>query len=146
MAIDLRTQISEFVDGGTSPVSFGEIIGRPEGNRRYGGKGGTEGAGSGRRPPRPGSRWCWWPASSAGVVRRLDVELAGTIRVCHFKIRHTVKNGHVSVKVVQAPALQGGVTAAVSALRASVSASFVHIGQPEVITAPAHATNVYGHG
>jgi len=42
MGIDLRTQVSESVDGGTRPVSFGKIIERPvRGKRRYGGKDGT---------------------------------------------------------------------------------------------------------
>jgi hypothetical protein len=269
MAIDLRTQISEFVDGGTNPVSFGEIIGRPEGKpalrreRRHRGRwigpaaaaagvtvvlvasqfGGQAGPRRDRGPAvvltaamvrqvasasrsalaTSGEAVISYRTSQAGVLqdyRTDDVTFSGAnwnfvirdtlpasggqpadteyainrvvdgqayyyikaqtsqlqwihdtnpdgahslgipdprtllgvlepgagFRVCHFKIRHTVKNGHVSVKVVQAPALQGGVTAAVSALRTSVSVSFVHIGQPEVIIAPAHATNVYGHG
>lgn len=84
---------------------------------------------------------------ATGVVHRLTVELAGTIRVYHFQLKHTMKNGRVSFRVVEAPARNGsGVKATVQALSTSVSVTFLHIGQPEVITAPKDATNVYGHG
>jgi hypothetical protein len=84
---------------------------------------------------------------AAGVVHRLDVELAGTQRVYHFQLKHTDKNGRVSFTVVEAPARKGsGVKVTVQALSTSVSVTFLHIGQPQVITAPKDATNVYGHG
>lgn len=86
-----------------------------------------------------------------GVVHRLNVEFAGSFKGYQFspgtvaRLKREAKDKHISLKQVLALA-GAGVTATVQAESASLSVSFTRIGQPEVITAPAGATDVYGQG
>ncbi len=86
-----------------------------------------------------------------GVVRQLNVEFVGSVKMYDFspgalaRLKRDAQGQRALLNQLLGPARQG-VTVTVHAESASVSVSFTRIGQPEVITAPKGAADVYGLG
>jgi hypothetical protein len=78
--------------------------------------------------------------SSATVIRQLYLTSQQPITTGGRQKYAVIKNGHVTIKLGPAKPVHHGFE------RASAWVSFLDIGQPETITAPAHSVPVFSRG